>query len=379
MIAGFLYSASFTGSLDFRYYPRATSDTTVFHSYFHRTNLGFSQIFGDRLSLFISFYVPSTQNGENLRETEFRFFYGYTEFNLLNGLFFRAGRQFTTFGFGNIYDGLSVYYKNHKFNFEIYGGFKSPYDQSFEIQDSSYVLGAKFFLRPFKNSRGVISYHREWMKSERDFEGIYFSNYFNLMGFHNHIKLCYDLISQNIHRLCVGTARNFERIFFSINFLDYKPVFSEGFLLSDFEIERKRFLTAGIDINLWRNLWFETGASFNFISDTSSAKEYSLGISLKPWISAGLRFGNGYQLDENFYYVSLNIPFKNILTLYGSTSYHTYEVYETEEAFSWRVGLKTGYFKNLRGQFEIQEFVNEEYNYDYRFLFSLTYKFRGRL
>ncbi len=308
LITGFLNSARFTGSLEFKYYPRATSDTTVFHSYFQRTNLGFSEIFGNRISLFTSFYVPSTQNKENLRETMFRLFYGYAEFNLINGLFLRAGRQFTPFGFGNIYDGLSVYYKNGKFGFEAYGGFKSSHDQSLKISDSSYVLGARFFLRPFKNYRGVITYHREWVKSERDFEGIYFSNYFNLIGFHNHVKFCYNFISQNIHRLYIGATRNFEKVSFYLGFLDYRPVFSENFLLSDFEIESKRFLTGGFDFNLWKNIWLDAGANFNFISDTSSTREYTFGISLKPWVSTGLRFGDGYQLDEDFYYASLSIP-----------------------------------------------------------------------
>lgn len=217
------------------------------------------------------------------------------------------------------------------------------------------------------------------MKLERDFEEIYLGNYLNLKGFKSHLKLYYDLISNEIHRLYAGTAKNFGNLIFYLNFLDYRPSFSERFFISGFEIGRKRFLSSGAEWNLWKNLWAEADLRFNFVSDTSSAKEYAIGISLKPWISAGLRLGNGYQLDENFYYANLTIPFKNALFLYGSVNYHTYEIYEEEEAFSWRAGLKTGYFKNLKGQIEVQEFVNEEYNYDYRFLFSLTYKFRGRL
>lgn len=308
----------------------------------------------------------------------------YAQYRIPRRADIRLGRQFLAFGVARgSMDGAVVTFRFPGAARLVGFAGLGVSGESLAVQswEDSHILGGHLYVDYLPGTKISTSFVQKTVNDTATEKKIGFDLRFQpYPGFRPFVGANYDLINSTINKFCVGLFNtSYSRLSTYFNYTYSKPTFPENSYFRNFSSKaRSRVRLA----TTYRPDWIASFTGAYVTTVYSRGPSYYFELSADgDYASLGVGHAFGFGGERSGVFGAFNYPVLAYVDVNAGVDYARYGIETEEEALKTEddlvayVGGQWRPFEKVRLDVRVEDLINEEYDYDIRFLSSLSVGF----
>ena len=308
----------------------------------------------------------------------------YAQYRVPRRADIRIGRQFLAFGVARgSMDGAAVTLKIPGTGRLVGFAGLGVSGESLAVQswEDSHILGGHLYVNYLPGTKISTSFVQRTANDTTTEQKMGFDLRFQpYPGFNPFVGANYDIINSTVNEFYVGLFNtSYSRLSTYFNYTYSKPTFAENSYFKNFSSEaRNRVRLATTYSPDWIASF--TGAYVTTVYNKGPSYYFELSAD-GDYASLGVGHAFGFGGERSGVFGALNYPILNYVDVNAGVDYAKYgleteeEVTETEDDLVAYVGGQWRPFEKVKVDVRVEDLINEKYDYDIRFLSSLSVGF----
>lgn len=308
----------------------------------------------------------------------------YAQYRIPGRADIRVGRQFLAFGVARgSMDGAAVTLKIPGTARLVGFAGLGVSGESLAVQswEDSHILGGHLYVNYLPGTRISTSFVQKTVNDTTTEQKMGFDLRFQpYPGFRPLLGVNYDLINSAINEFYVGLFNtSYSRLTTYFNYTYSKPTFAENSYFKNFSSEARNRVRLS---TTYSPDWIASFTGAYVTTLYSKGPSYYFELSADgDYASLGVGHAVGFGGERSGVFGAFNYPILNYVDVNGGVDYARYgieteeEALETEDDLMAYVGAEWRPFEKVKVDVRVEDLINEEYDYDIRFLSSLSVGF----